>query len=299
VNRSVRHSLEWILVRGGASRIARARLKSRTLVLAYHNVLPESAHPAGDRSLHLPQREFASQLDILRESHDVVPLKEVLLPPNSKRPRVAITFDDAYSGALTAGVTELAMRGLPATFFVAPALLAGTTWWDELAAPATGVIPDDARQHALTVLGGNGQQVLTWAATTTAPTTKSTTALPRIGTEAELTAASVKNGITFGVHTWSHPNLCSLSDAELRSELERPHEWLRARFRNVIPWLSYPYGLCDDRVERVAADSGYVAALRIDGGWISPGRISPYAIPRLNVPAGISRNGFRLRLSGL
>src|SRR5579862_5104874 len=128
---------DWVetsLVWSGIPRwLVRGR-HGRTLVLAYHNVLPDTAEPTGDRSLHLPRARFAEQLDVLADWCDVVPLATVLgRAPATGRPRVAITFDDGYRGALTVGAAELRARSLPATMFISPGLVGGDGfWWDAL-----------------------------------------------------------------------------------------------------------------------------------------------------------------------
>lgn len=106
MRRRLKHLVERGLVWSGAPRVALAGHRSRTLILAYHAIVPEGASPAGDTSLHLPQAQFAAQLDALAPGHDVVALADALAPPppRSSRPRVAITFDDAYQGAVSAGV---------------------------------------------------------------------------------------------------------------------------------------------------------------------------------------------------
>ncbi len=49
-----------------------------------------------------------------------------------------------------------------------------------------------------------------------------------------------------------------------------------------------------------AAAAGYAAALRVDGGWIpDPRAADRLDLPRLNVPAGVSRRGFELRTAGM
>jgi peptidoglycan/xylan/chitin deacetylase (PgdA/CDA1 family) len=122
--------------------------------------------------------------------------------------------------------------------------------------------------------------------------------MPGCGSSRSRRAAG-RPGITLASHTWSHPNLAALAAAELEDELQRPLAWLRERFTGVLPFISYPYGLSSPAVERAAADAGYEAALRIDGGWLRDGSVNRYAIPRLNVPSGISDAGFRLRCSGV
>jgi len=300
MNTRLKHFLENALLTSGAARIAGRSRRGRTLVLAYHNVLPDGEALTGSANLHLPQRDFAQHLDILGASHDVVPIGEIFeASSRSTRPRVVITFDDAYAGCLTAGVDELSKRGMPATIFTAPGLLGLTPWWDELAEPVTGVVPDDVRDQALTELRGQ-QEMVVGSAPATTHVVQQRRRLPLIGTEPQLAAAAATPGITLGSHTWSHPNLCALDEAEIQSELTRPLEWLRSRFDSAVPWVSYPYGFFNSTVARLAANAGYRGAFRIDGGWLPPQESRQlHALPRFGVPFGLSLSGFRLRLAGL
>lgn len=272
--------------------------RGRALVLAYHNILPDEEPAGGDASLHLPVQHFAEQLDVLTSTFDVVPLPSLLSGSIGDRPRVAITFDDAYRGAMIAGIAELAARGLPATVFVAPAFVGGRSFWWDAVSPAEGSGPDDFREHALRVLGGGDSAVRSWAGDIGL---SDSAVRPHCcaADESELAAAAEIPGITFGSHTWSHPNLTTLAPDALRRELEAPLEWLRERFHNTIPWISYPYGLASPTVERAAAEAGYEAGLRVSGGWLPKRVENRFALPRFNVPAGMSRDGFSLRASGL
>jgi peptidoglycan/xylan/chitin deacetylase (PgdA/CDA1 family) len=300
MNSQLKRLAELTIARSGALSVVRAANRTRAVVLAYHNVVPNGDQARGDASLHLLQRHFAAQLDLLMETHDVVPLTSLFADRAvSKRPRVAITFDDAYEGSLTAGIEELVRRRLPATVFVTPALLGKDTWWDVIANPAEGAVPEHARRHALEFLGGDRDAVIDWAARegmlcTTAP------APHRIGDEKQLLDASRQDGIALGSHTWSHRNLAVLAAHELESELSRPAQWLRDRFDSVIPWLTYPYGRYSPDVEAAAARAGYAGAFRVDGGWLSSNtERSQFALERINIPAGISIEGFAIRLAGL
>ena len=71
------------------------------------------------------------------------------------------------------------------------------------------------------------------------------------------------------------------------------------RFAGVLPWLTYPYGLYSAATERAVERAGYAGAFRVDGGWMSSTSDRRYALPRLNVPAGMSIDGFKMRLAGL
>ncbi len=297
---ALKHATEIVLLRGGPASIARMLNRAGSLILAYHNVVPRGDSATGDTSLHLDQELFAAQLDELSRTHDVVPLPSLLeARTRGNRPRAAITFDDAYRGATTTGVEELAARALPATIFVAPAFVGGRPfWWDVLADPRTGTVPETLRRRGLEECRGRDREVLAWAGSESLPTSVPPPHATGSTVEELEYAASVP-GITLASHTWSHPNLTRLTRDEMHAELTRPLAWLRERFANVLPWLSYPYGLSAPAVETEAARAGYRAALLVSGGWISERSPSDYALPRLNVPAGLSMRGFRLRTAGL
>jgi peptidoglycan/xylan/chitin deacetylase (PgdA/CDA1 family) len=286
------------MVASGISHLSRLRLRSRRLVLAYHNIVPASAPRAGNLNLHLPEHEFARQLDVLAATHEVVGLDDLWSARSGSRPRVAITFDDAYEGALTVGVAELARRNMQATIFVAPALFAAVAWWDVLADKTDGVIPERVQRHALENLRGRNDDILSWAQSTPRDG-RPRSDLPNIGSEQQVLNAAAQPGISLGSHTWSHPNLAVATPRELDEELSRPLAWLRQRTSVESTWLTYPYGRFNFIVERAAASAGYKGSFRIDGGWIRRSDTVSHAIPRLNIPAGLSLDGFRLRLSGL
>lgn len=304
---TLKRLLESGLLHAGPAAFSRARHRNQALILAYHNVVPEESAGAGDRSLHLPLTGFRAHLTALEEWADVVSLDQLLSRDSNEgtarrtaRPEVAITFDDAYRGAVTLALPELARRGMPATVFVSPSRLGSQTfWWDRYADDASAS-PDvsDFRETALAELSGAENLVAEWAAARGWQGASLPDAL-RSADETELGEAAALPGVTLASHTWSHPNLMRFDDAALRDELARPLEWLKGRSESTLRWLAYPYGIADARVAAAAEDAGYEAALRVDGGWLPRGRQDRFQLPRLNVPAGLSEAGFRLRLAGL
>ena len=219
------------MVAGGAAHWSRRRNASKVLVLAYHDIVPSGELIKGDRSLHLPQEEFAGHLDELARTHDIVSLSAALRPTtDATRPRAVITFDDAYRGALTAGVAELRSRRLPATIFISPSFVGGGTfWWDRVADDDEGL--DAAfRQAALTEARGVTESVVA-IASQTGMALSSAPDYALCASQEELSRALQHDGITFGAHTWTHPNLLRMTGDELRSEMVRPLEWLRAVWR--------------------------------------------------------------------
>ena len=298
MNRHLKAVIERGILLSGLPLASRRRNRHRALVLLYHNVVPDGVQASGELSLHLPFEQFCSHLDVLARTCDVVSLQELVVGGADPmgRPRVAITFDDAYAGALSIGVTELVRRGMPATIFVPPGLLGRSTWWDVVASQSAGVIPEARRADLLTTFAGNERRILG----ASQPARAAETSFPQIVEESQLVDAAKQPGIAIGSHTWQHPNLAAVSAGELRDELDKSLQWLRARFPTNAPFVSYPYGLTSPSVEAAAREVGYSAAFVAGGGWLPTDLpASRFRLPRYNVPAGISLTGFRLRLCGL
>lgn len=268
------------------------------LILAYHNVRPPTESPVGERALHIPWSLFLEHLDLIAAHADIIPLSDVFSPAvNRTRLRVALTFDDAYTGAVELALPEVARRGIPATMFVAPGLLDGRSfWWDQMAEPYGGALPEETRRHALLALGGRQQQVQSWVAEAGAPWVAS---MPGWATGASTTAllhSAQLPGITLGAHSWSHPNLMALAPNELANELIAPRRWFEEHRIPGGEWLAYPYGIADSLTEAASRERGYLGALMVAGGFISEGT-TRFRMPRLNIAGGLSPAGLKLRLS--
>jgi peptidoglycan/xylan/chitin deacetylase (PgdA/CDA1 family) len=261
------------------------------LILAYHNVVPAGTAQIGDRSLHLWDTSFEAQLDVLMSEHRVVPLMELLNSTSSGETRVAITFDDAYASALELGVAACVRRGLPCTVFVSPGLLTSTPAWDILA--ESGKWSELERATFLDAHKGRATMGKAGGA--------STSSLLRIADLAALERWSACGLVRLGNHTMNHPNLASLTPVEIQEELGSASDWLRARFSDSVdPVVAYPYGLVPREPHGHLGRCGASFGLAVHGGWIRSGRpLSAESVPRWNVPASITLDGFRLRLRGL
>ncbi len=208
--------------------------------------------------------------------------------------RATVTFDDAYRGAVNLALPELRKRGIPATVFVCPGLLdeAGL-WWDETA--EAGRLTPAVRARAMHEHRGELDAVREWAFGREPPP-----ALPHnfgVASEAEL-LDQVRDGIAVGGHAWAHACLPSLESTALRVDLGRTLEWLRSSPGPTVPWLALPYGEGTPEVAAAALDAGYDGVLEIRGG-LCAFPADPAAIPRINVPAGMSSRGLVLRASGV
>lgn len=289
-----KRGIEWALEAGGVASVRRRALGGRDLVLAYHGIVPD-ALVRRDASGHIGASRFAAQMEALATLAEVVPVAALAAPARQhERPRVAITFDDGYVGAFRHGVPVLRRLGLPATFFVCPTLLGGEPfWWD---APGLDVWARAA--ELLTGLQGRRERVMDRIAAHRAALDALPGDVRPAGLDVVLRAAQ-EPGISIGSHTMRHPNLAALPEAEVREELSGARAWLAERVPGSLAWVAYPFGLANATVQRVARACGYEGAFVLDGGWIPAHGADRYALPRLNVSAGVSVRGFRLRLADI
>lgn len=292
---AVKTLLETGLDASGFTSALRWHHRRRDLVLAFHNVLAPGEAPGGDRPLHLPLADFEAMLDELARTHEIVPLRALAAPaPARRRPRAAITFDDAYRGAVQHGLAALAARGLPSTIFVAPGILGEPgCWWDEITMGAHGIDPATKR-WALEELRGDPARVRA-----STPEAQQHGRRFPIATEAELATHACAPLVTLAPHSWTHRNLARLTAEELRHELADPLAWLRERFTNVEPAVAYPYGSTAPAVEAAAAALGYAWGFRADYGWLPAEPAGRFDLRRFTVGAGASLRNFRQRCAGL
>jgi len=302
--KGIRRGAEIVLARAGVARALRRMRRPTTAVLMYHNVVPTGESAVGDVGLHVDQRAFGEQLDRVAETHDIVPL--ALLGEDAgargRRPRAVVTFDDAYQGALTAGMEELTCRGVPATIFVAPGTLGGEGfWWDLLAAQPGQPLPAAVREHALLELAGQQRSVLAWAAREGLPRRRTLPDHAKPGDVDAVLAAARAPGITLGSHSWSHSALSALPPGDVARELTDAREWLVARAPTFVDWLAYPYGLSGAHAERVA-DRLHRGGLLVCGG-LAEARGRPTApaarTPRIGASRDLTPEGLDLRLAGM
>lgn len=297
---------DQVLVATGTDYLARVYNRKRAIILAYHNIVPSGEDPWGDRSLHLRQEDFARQLDQLLATHEVVAISDLLAETDQGdmtggTPRAAITFDDAYRGALTAGLRELSRRGLPATIFVSPGLVGEPAfWWDLLVPEANTALDSSIREYLLGTLGGRQERILEWADSAGHGSSGSPPAHARPATLGLLERIAGDPLVSLASHGWSHANLPVAKDRLLHRELSRPIDWFDAHGLSHQPWFAFPYGRCSERVTHTVRRQ-YSFGFALGDSFI-PRPISNLSdlmrVPRVNIPAGISDKRFRLKTSG-
>lgn len=270
-------------------------LRRADIVLCYHNVLPAGAAPDGDGSLHLARDRFEEQLDWLTRRFEIVPLAAVAANAaiRDRRPRCAISFDDAYQGVLENALPALRARGLPATIFVCSAASTSeaTFWWDRVAHLRPGLDRVALRDH----WAGRGQAILDHLGLSGADDS-----LPPCYRPASWQSLRqvVGNDVTLGAHTHTHPMLTMLDEPELRTELSAPIRLIREQTGCMVSAIAYPYGDVNARVASIAAESGYRIGVTTSGSPVR-GPVEQLLVPRVNIPSSMGRSTFAVATSGL
>lgn len=275
-----------------AARLPRKQRAISRLILCYHGVRDSGSPAMGERTLHIDADAFELQLRAVKLEADVVPLSELLREPSAPARLIAVTFDDAYASALRNGIAICSALNLPSTVFVAPALLGTVPQWDVLAAMGSWTPSErnawltGSRSEAIQLKDMSGDPRLSPL---------------RVATEAELRQALTQTrDMMIGNHTFSHANLGAAAIEVQRAEIHRAHEWLSAFARSRYePNVAYPFGIApaSDAPEAILPEQAF--GLIANGG--SFGRSLPsgrFHVPRWNVPAEISYDGFRSRVRG-
>ena len=72
--------------------------------------------------------------------------------------------------------------------------------------------------------------------------------------------------VAMGNHTWSHPDLTTLGDAEVAEEISRNRDFLRRAFGvRDSPFFRPPFGARDERIDRISADVGHPTVVMWNG----------------------------------
>lgn len=77
-------------------------------------------------------------------------------------------------------------------------------------------------------------------------------------------------------HTFSHHDLVKMTDAQVRTELERNEEWVNKTFGiTTRPYYRPPYGFHNKHVDGLAGDLGYTKAVMWNGSYSDSTAITP------------------------
>jgi len=134
-------------------------------------------------------------------------------------------------------------------------------------APPTGVVeglPGDGNGIALTIDDGTSTEVVAAFAAFAADSGVRLTFFPNgcysswTDNAPALRRLLDSGQVSFGNHTWSHPDLTTLGDQEVAEEIRRNQDFLRTTFGvRDSPFFRPPFGARNERTDRIAADLGH------------------------------------------
>lgn len=104
-----------------------------------------------------------------------------------------------------------------------------------------------------------------------------------------------QNGITFGSHTLTHPDLRGLSAEEIKRELYESRYIIEQKLRRHVDFFCYPKGYFDERVKQAVKEAGYKAAFSVIPGRFRQGD-DIYEIKRIGIGNKDNLLRFRLKL---
>jgi peptidoglycan/xylan/chitin deacetylase (PgdA/CDA1 family) len=251
----------------------------KAAILLYHRVAP-----AGGRDpliLNVSPARFAEQVGAVLRRFQIVPLADIAVDGrDGAKPRIAITFDDGYTGVLDHAKPVLERAGAVATAFVPTGFVRSQRefWWEEL----EDVLLSDRPLPPSLDLDVAGRP-FRWSASARGPRFRGprwkgrariyyplVRLLARVGTrereeclarvfswagaepprrrermplsERELRALGAGGVFEVGAHTVSHPVLASLDAREQAREIVGSKEALEAMTGQPVTSFAYPHG---------------------------------------------------------
>ena len=274
------------------------------LILGWHNVEGTWCFPSGPGQ---GTRGLEAQLRWARRLGHVVDLGEALATlrgGGSLRPRsVALTFDDGYRDNLTIAEPLLRQLELPATFFLVPSVLFGTTtpWWEGLAcamqttsAPSLSwegerfSLSGTARRSAYDTISSRLKRLdragreATVAGLIEQMGREPNGEVARLFLDWEDARELARRGAAIGSHSLDHAILANETPSAQRRNLTEARHQLEQQLDVPVDLLAYPNGSQDDfdaSTEDAARAAGYRCGVTTIPGW-NTGSTSPYQLRR-------------------
>jgi peptidoglycan/xylan/chitin deacetylase (PgdA/CDA1 family) len=311
----------------GGLRCLEAAARRRCLVvLCYHRVGDPDAADGDPNVFSATAEDLDAQIALLCRRYGIIGLDEALdwlaRPGGRRAARFLITFDDGYLDNYDVAVPILRSHGATGTFFLTTSYV-GThrvPWWDQVAvllkrcgksviqlqyprpttvsldpaaiAPAVRDVlrlmkAPETRDMAAFVRG------LEEACAMPIPETSPT----RLFVNWEEAADMVRQGMSIGSHTHTHPMLAKQGQDAQIEEARVSRRLIEERVGRPCISMAYPVGSrlsFSEATQGALHVAGYRAAFSMYGGVNLPGRSRPFDLQRLPIDMGVSLAQFRM-----
>ena len=281
----------------GALRLGEAIARAQgSIVFGLHRVLPvEEMSDCYNPYLTVTPESFDAFLGWLKQCYRIVSVPELL---SSAAPVCCLTFDDGWEDNFRVAFPILQEHGASATIFLATGLIDTDAmlpeerlWRVWQSASRQDRLPEVSRtmDAGETISYSEAQRRFKQT-----PTVSKIALLTRL--EQALSPDKPKRrsfmtwdqirimrsaGIDFGSHSVLHTGLGAEQDSVIRQELSGSFQLLRDQISSDPKYLAYPNGLYDDRVIRLAQETGYEAAFTTLRGRVKANACSRFELPRM------------------
>jgi peptidoglycan/xylan/chitin deacetylase (PgdA/CDA1 family) len=292
-------------------------------VLTYHRVTElDNNFVLDPHQVSTKPEIFNQQMDFLSRQYSVVTIEEVLKAIdheiNLPRKAVLITFDDAYSDIKDTAWPILQSYGFPVTIFV-PTSFPGAPdrlfWWDrlflslnstaqqELYVPPVGALNLTNHEDRL----ASFKKLINYIKTV--PYDKAMDLVEKVCSQMEVSnnglkstlnwdelRQMVKEGVTVGAHTRTHPILTQMPLEKAAEEIKGSLGDLKREIGHVLPIFCYPNGNHTVHIKEILRQEGIKLAFGTEDGHNNLSQVDPLGLYRTNITRKTSIYIFRLRL---
>lgn len=303
--------------------------KGRLVILNYHRISDKKEESLSPFDIGVTIEKFEKELRCLARDFSVIPFSEAidLLKNGIDWPRfpVVISFDDGYRDIFLNAFPVLEKLNLPAIVFISTRMVekGEPFWWDELEGlvvhnhleeiklalencfspeydldlghlktiPDKRVFLETLTEQIKKIKGKFRDELLNRLK----PLLKSGKEAKREVLSWEEIKKLRKKGIEFGSHSHNHYLLTFEDQKTITEELKVSKQKLEEYLEEKIEFLSYPSGLYNPEIEKMAGECGYKAGCSNSYGFNHKG-IDFFSLKRLSLEESQSLDDFIISL---
>jgi peptidoglycan/xylan/chitin deacetylase (PgdA/CDA1 family) len=250
-----------LLYCAGLPRLAAWWNRKRVLILGYHGVTRGTV--VDPSQIHVRECLFREQIRHLKQAYNVISLGQFIERRRKNLPlppySVILTFDDGFRNFLSVTAPILFANSIPATVFIITAYV----------------------RHGL-----SSESPIEWTSRDDC-TLLSWDEVRRLN----------EQGIEFGAHTCTHPQLDTLSPDQVAREMLESFNAISGNLANTDVAFAYPYGICTEDLQKQSMAAGFSCALTCKAGFVADDS-DLHALDRILI-GNESFYMFAIHLSGL
>lgn len=105
-----------------------------------------------------------------------------------------------------------------------------------------------------------------------------------------------ENGMDFGSHTISHPDLTKILRKQIKWEIRKSKRIIEKNLNQKVVVFSYPFGKHNKKIRQLVRKNKYLCAVSAKPGWASK-KSNIYSLPRIRITGYTSLKKFKLLLN--